>query len=77
MPLDALANRLVLPLLGLLVERPAHPYELTARLNERYRFLTVQRSSVTTLVKSLAAAGLFVRSASNAWASVRRDGRTN
>jgi DNA-binding PadR family transcriptional regulator len=58
-PLDALANRLVLPLLGLLVERPAHPYELTARLNERYRFLTVQRSSVTTLVKSLAAAGLI------------------
>ena len=59
MPLDALANRLVLPLLGLLVERPAHPYELTARLNERYRFLTVQRSSVTTLVKSLAGAGLI------------------
>jgi len=58
-PLDALASRLVLPLLGLLVERPAHPYELTARLNERYRFLTVQRSSVTTLVKSLAAAGLI------------------
>jgi DNA-binding PadR family transcriptional regulator len=58
-PLDALANRLVLPLLGLLVERPAHPYELTARLNERYRFLTVQRSSVTTLVKSLAAARLI------------------
>ena len=58
-PLDALANRLVLPLLGLLVERPAHPYELTARLVERYRFLTVQRSSVTTLVKSLAAAGLI------------------
>jgi len=59
LPLDALANRLVLPLLGLLVERPAHPYELTARLNERYPFLTVQRSSVTTLVKSLAAAGLL------------------
>ena len=59
MPLDALANPLVLPLLGLLVESPAHPYELTARLNERYRFLTVQRSSVTTLVKSLAAAGLI------------------
>jgi len=59
MPLDALANRLVLPLLGLLVERPAHPYELTARLNERYRFLAVQRSSVTTLVKSLSAADLI------------------
>lgn len=59
MPLDALANRLVLPLLGMLVERPAHPYELTTRLNDRYRVLTVQRSSVTTLVKSLAAAGLI------------------
>src|SRR3954470_20598168 len=59
MPLDALANRLVLPILGLLVERPAHPYELTARLNERYRFFTVQRSSVTTLVKSLAVADLI------------------
>ena len=59
MPLDALANRLVLPLLGLLVERPAHPYELTARLNERYRFLATQRSTVTTLVKSLADAGLI------------------
>jgi DNA-binding PadR family transcriptional regulator len=58
-PLDALANRLVLPLLGLLVERPAHPYELTARLNERYRFLATRRSTVTTLVKSLADAGLI------------------
>lgn len=59
MPLDALANRLVLPLLGLLVEQPAHAYELTQRLNERYRFLDVQRSSVSTLVKSLAEAGLI------------------
>lgn len=58
MPLDALANPLVLPLLGLLVESPAHPYELTARLNERYPSLPTQRSSVTTLVQSLAAAGL-------------------
>ena len=59
MPLDALANRLVLPLLGLLVERPAHPYELATRLNDRYRFLSTQRSSVTTLAKSLAEAGLI------------------
>jgi DNA-binding PadR family transcriptional regulator len=58
-PLDALANRLVLPLLGLLVERPAHPYELATRLNDRYRFLSTQRSSVTTLAKSLAEAGLI------------------
>lgn len=59
MPRDALANRLVLPVLGLLVERPAHPYELTARLNERYPFLATPRSSVTTLAKSLADAGLI------------------
>ncbi len=59
MPLDALANRLVLPLLGLLVEHPAHPYELAARLNDRYRFLSTQRSSVTTLAKSLVEAGLI------------------
>ena len=59
MPLDALANRLVLPLLGLLVERPSHPYELARRLNERYRFLSTQRSSVTTLAKSLVEAGLI------------------
>jgi DNA-binding PadR family transcriptional regulator len=59
MPLAALANSLVLPLLGLLVERPAHPYELTSRLNDRYAQLSTQRSSVTTLVKSLAAAGLI------------------
>ncbi len=58
MPLDALANRLVLPLLGLLVESPAHPYELTARLSERYPFLVPQRSSVTTLLQSLAGEGL-------------------
>jgi len=58
-PLDALANRLVLPLLGLLVERPAHPYELATRLNDRYRFLSTQRSSVTTLAKSLVEAGLI------------------
>lgn len=59
MPLNALANRLVLPLLGLLVEQPAHAYELTQRLNERYQFLDAQRSSVSTLVKSLAEAGLI------------------
>jgi len=58
-PLDALANRLVLPLLGRLVELPAHPYELATRLNDRYPFLSTQRSSVTTLAKSLAEAGLI------------------
>jgi DNA-binding PadR family transcriptional regulator len=57
-PRDALDNPLVLPLLGLLVEQPAHPYDLTTRLADRYRHLEVRRSSVTTLAKSLAAAGL-------------------
>jgi DNA-binding PadR family transcriptional regulator len=57
-PRDALDNPLVLPLLGLLIEQPAHPYDLTTRLAERYRHLDVRRSSVTTLAKSLAAAGL-------------------
>jgi hypothetical protein len=39
MPLDALANPLVVPLLGLLLERPAHAYELTQRLAVRYPHL--------------------------------------
>ena len=58
MPRDALDNPLVLPLLGLLIEQPAHPYDLSTRLADRYRHLEVRRSSVTTLAKSLAAAGL-------------------
>lgn len=55
MPRDALDNPLVLPLLGLLIEQPAHPYDLTRRLTDRYRHLDVRRSSVTTLARSLAA----------------------
>jgi DNA-binding PadR family transcriptional regulator len=57
-PLDASKNSLVLPILGLLLERPAHAYDVTARLRERYGLLTVTRSTVTTLLKSLANAGL-------------------
>jgi DNA-binding PadR family transcriptional regulator len=57
-PRDALDNPLVLPLLGLLIEQPGHPYDLSTRLADRYRHLDVRRSSVTTLAKSLAAAGL-------------------
>jgi len=57
-PRNALDNHLVLPLLGLLIEQPAHPYELTQRLAVRYPSLEARRSSVTTLVGSLAAAGL-------------------
>ncbi|MEU4236473.1 helix-turn-helix transcriptional regulator [Actinoplanes sp. NPDC026619] len=58
MPLDATRNGLVLPMLGLLVEEPAHAYDVAVRLAGRYPQLTVTRSSVTTLLKSLAGAGL-------------------
>jgi len=57
-PLDALDNPLVLPLLGLLIEQPGHPYDLSTRLADRYPHLDIRRSSITTLAKSLAAAGL-------------------
>src|SRR5690606_40404088 len=40
-PLVSLSNPVVLPLLGLLVEQPAHPYELTRRLAHRYPTLEV------------------------------------
>lgn len=58
-PLASLSNPVVLPLLGLLVEQPAHPYELTRRLADRYPTLQVRRSTVTTLTRSLAARGLI------------------
>lgn len=53
-----MANPLILPLLGQFIERPGHAYELTQRLIERYPHLEIRRSSVTTLISSLAAAGL-------------------
>src|SRR5690349_21128867 len=58
MPLDASRNSLVLPILGLLGERPAHAYDLATRLQERYAHLTATRSTVTTLLKSLHRDGL-------------------
>jgi DNA-binding PadR family transcriptional regulator len=58
MPLDAMRNGLVLPMLGLLVEEPAHAYDLAGRLVGRYPQLGATRSSVTTLLKSFAEAGL-------------------
>ncbi|GIF15404.1 PadR family transcriptional regulator [Actinoplanes teichomyceticus] len=58
MPLDASRNSLVLPILGLLAERPAHAYDLATRLRERHAHLTATRSTVTTLLKSLHRAGL-------------------
>jgi DNA-binding PadR family transcriptional regulator len=59
-PLDATRNSLVLPILGLLVEQPAHAYDLTARLETRYPHITTRRSSVVTLLKSLTASGFLL-----------------
>ena len=47
-------------MLGLLVEEPVHAYDLAGRLAGRYPQLAVTRSSVATLLKSLADAGLVV-----------------
>ncbi|AEV82132.1 PadR family transcriptional regulator [Actinoplanes sp. SE50] len=58
MPLDASRNSLVLPILELLGERPAHAYDLGTRLRERHAQLTPTRSTVTTLLKFLHRAGL-------------------
>lgn len=60
MPLDASRNSLVLPLLGLLVEQPAHAYDLAARLLTRYAHLHVTRSTVTSLLKGMQKAGMVV-----------------
>lgn len=54
MPQNALDNRLVLPMLGLLVEHPRHQYALLRDLRERYPFLQAKTSTVYTLVRSLA-----------------------
>ncbi|MEE6260211.1 PadR family transcriptional regulator [Plantactinospora sonchi] len=58
MPLNASRNSLVLPILGLLLEQPAHGYDITTRLRERYGHLPVTRSTVTSLLKALERAGL-------------------
>lgn len=57
MPLRATDNPLVLPLLGLLLEQPRHPYALLTELRSRYRHLRVRTGSVYTLVGSLQEAG--------------------
>jgi DNA-binding PadR family transcriptional regulator len=59
-PLDATRNSLVLPILGLLVEQPAHAYDLASRLETRYPHVKTRRSSVVTLVKSLTAGGFLL-----------------
>ncbi|MBO0837508.1 MAG: PadR family transcriptional regulator [Actinobacteria bacterium] len=57
MPTDALANPLVLPILGLLVERPRHAYAVFSELRSRYDYLTVRNATVYTLLNTLVNAG--------------------
>ena len=57
MPKSALDNPLVLPILGVLVEQPRHPYAVFAELRRRYPFLQVRNATVYTLVDTLRALG--------------------
>lgn len=57
MPTDALANPLVLPILGLLVERPRHAYAVFRELRSRYDYLSVRNATVYTLLNTLVGAG--------------------
>ncbi len=56
MPTSALDNPLVLPILGLLVERPRHSYAVFAELRRRYLYLHVRNATVYTLLDTLKAA---------------------
>lgn len=53
MPTDAFANPLVLPILGLLVERPRHAYAIFDELRARYAYLRVRNATVYTLLNTL------------------------
>lgn len=57
MPSDALANPLVLPILGLLIEQPRHPYAVFTELRNRYEYLRVRNATVYTLLNTLGRAG--------------------
>lgn len=57
MPTNALANPLVLPILGLLVEQPRHAYAVFAELRHRYEYLAVRNATVYTLLETLTATG--------------------
>jgi DNA-binding PadR family transcriptional regulator len=57
-PKNALENPLVLPILGLLAERPRHPYAVFAELRRRYAYLQVRNATVYTLLDTLKAARL-------------------
>lgn len=53
MPTNALDNPLVLPILGLLVERPRHAYAVFGELRRRYDYLRVRNATVYTLLDRL------------------------
>lgn len=55
MPRDALANPVVVPALGALLERPMHPYQLAAVLRERG--VPVNRGSLYDTLEAMARAG--------------------
>ncbi|GAB3808936.1 PadR family transcriptional regulator [Humibacter antri] len=57
MPTNALANPLVLPILGLLAEQPRHAYALFSELRTRYAFMGVRNSTVYTLLNTLVESG--------------------
>lgn len=59
MPQNALNNPLVLPILGLLIERPRHQYDILRELRARYPFLQAKTATVYTLVHSLVERGLL------------------
>jgi DNA-binding PadR family transcriptional regulator len=58
MPRDALANPVVLAVLGALLERPMHPYQLAGVLGERG--VPVNRGSLYDTVEAMARAGWLV-----------------
>jgi DNA-binding PadR family transcriptional regulator len=57
MPTNALANPLVLPILGLLAEHPQHAYAIFSELRSRYTYLGVRNATVYTLLNTLKDAG--------------------
>lgn len=57
MPTNALLNPLVLPILGLLVEEPRHPYAIFTELRSRHAHLNVRNGTVYTLIDRLRSEG--------------------
>jgi DNA-binding PadR family transcriptional regulator len=57
MPTNALANPLVVPILGLLAEQPRHAYAVFSELRSRYTHLAVRNATVYTLLNTLVETG--------------------